>query len=113
MVGTGSVIESGGPCSSQILRSTAVIVVGAISVVPATLAIGNGGGGIRVPSTEAVGLVVPGKAGNPIVGKGEKKGLRNEDAKNGDEGVNGENGIRFTFDIGGQNGLRKGLISGA
>lgn len=110
MVGTGNANESGGPSSNQILSSTSVAVVAANNVVPATVAIGNGGGGIRLPSTEAVGLVVPGKIGNPVEGKGEKKGLRNGEAKNGDESVNGENGIRFTFDIGDQNGLRNGLI---
>jgi hypothetical protein len=111
VVGTGNANESGGPSSSQILSSTSVAVVAANNVVPATVAIGNGGGGIRVPSAEAVGLVVPGKAGNPVEGKGEKKGFKNEEAKNGDEKVNGENGIRFEPNAGDQNGLKNGLTN--
>ncbi|MGA1839765.1 MAG: hypothetical protein ACMUIU_03985 [bacterium] len=88
-----------------------MIVVGAVTVVPAILAIGNGGGGIRVPSTEAVGLVVPGKVENVVDGKGEKKGFRNGEAVNGDENVNGENGTRFTLDKGDQYGLKNGLTN--
>ena len=109
VVGTGNTRESGGPSSNQILSSTSVIVVGAVKVVPATVAKGNRGGGTSVPSIEAVGLVVLGKAGNPVEGKGVKKGFRNEEVENGVEKVNGENGTKFTFDIGDQNGLKNGL----
>ena len=75
VVGTGSTNDKGGPSNNQTLSSTSVTVVGAKSVVPATVAIGNGGGGINAPSIDADGLVVVGNAGSPKEGKGEKKEL--------------------------------------
>jgi hypothetical protein len=110
VVGTGRANDNGGP-SSQILSSTSVIVVGAAIVVPATVAMGNGGRGISVPSTEAVGLVVVGNAGNPVDVKGEKNGLRNGEVRSGDEKVNGEKGIRNGFDGEDQNGLKNEVAS--
>ena len=70
VVGTGRTNDMGGP-SNQILSSTSVIVVGAKTVVPATVAMGRGGGGINAPSIEAEGLDVVGNAGNLGGAKGE------------------------------------------
>ena len=64
--GTGTTKDNGGPSASQIFSSTSVTVVAATRVVPATVARGNGGSGIREPNTEAVGLVVLGNAGYPV-----------------------------------------------
>jgi hypothetical protein len=111
VVGTGNANESGGPSSSQILSSTSVTVVAATNVVPATVAIGKGGGGISVPSAEAVGLVAPGKVGNPVEEKGERNGLRYGEVKYGDGNVNGENGTRFRLDKGDQYGFKNGLTN--
>lgn len=74
VVGTGKVRLSGGP-PSHILTITSVTVVGAVTVVPAIVATGSGGNGIRPPSMDAVGVTGAGGAGNPDEATAERKGF--------------------------------------
>ena len=101
--GTGTTKDKGGPSANQTFNSTSVTVVAAIKVVPATVAIGNGGSGISDPKTEAVGFVVLGKTGNPV-GKVLLYGAK----ETGEKELYGKKGTENTLGNGDQKGLNNG-----
>lgn len=111
VVGIGSSSSKGGPSSSHILAFNTVNVVAGTRVVPAILASGNGGGGIRTPNAEAIGVVVLGSPGKPVVVNGAKSGLKNGEVENGEKGANGRNGNVEKPGAGDQNGLKNGEIN--